>query len=247
MPPSNSTGLTILVAEDDPDLLRIFRETLRFRGFTVREARNGEECLESAREVRPDLVILDIMMPVLDGIGAAARLRAEPGTARVPILALTALADPEVFRRALRAGCDLVLNKPIAPGDLLRGILCLLYEQDPAGGDPEQFASEERSAAADLVSRGAEAIRALSAGTARLTDAELRQRLQGMEVVPACTSCGRVRTAAGTWREIPQELRAFFDEWMSVSHAVCPDCFARDYPDFPRPPAEGRGQPPDTA
>lgn len=237
MPSEPSYRRTILLAEDDPDLRRIFSDTLQFRGYSVREAANGDECLELAREGCPDLVILDIMMPRRDGIDTAARLREAPDTATVPILALTASTDPAIHRRALRAGCDLVLTKPIAPGDLLRGIHCLLEERDASRGGAEEtqrFASRERTDAAELISRAAEVVRELSAGAPAPSETELRQRLQGIQLVPACSSCGRVRTAGGQWREIPAVLRTFFDQWTSLSHAICPECFAREYPDFPR-------------
>lgn len=228
--------ISILLAEDDPDLRSMFGDVLEFRGYSVRPTWNGDECLQAAREMRPDLVILDIMMPRRTGIETAAELRLLPNTRTVPILALTALTDPDVHRRALEAGCDLILNKPIVPADLLRGVACLLEESDPTRQAPdvaEEFAMRERTAAAELIRKGGDVIRELSTGVFYPSDTELRQRMQGIQLVPTCASCGRVRMPGGEWRVIPEELRAYFDEWTSVSHGVCPECFAREYPDFP--------------
>jgi len=180
-----------LLTEDEPVLRQMLRDVLRFRGFDVRVAEDGDECLRLVREERPDVVILDIMMPIRDGYDTAAQIRGEPSTADLPILALTALAGPEVHQRAIDAGCDLVLTKPIAPNALVQGINYLLEKRErPTGdgdgkGEAERFASEARSAADDLVARGAEAIRDLAPGEPAGSDTELRRRIQGMDSVPA--------------------------------------------------------------
>jgi CheY-like chemotaxis protein len=185
----------------------------------------------------PDVVILDVMMPKLDGIATAARLRAEPLTAIVPIVALTALTDPEVFRDAIAAGCDMVLNKPIAPSDLLRGVSYLLEEGEhdgPRTRELQRFAVEERSAATALTVAAAPLILELDGSAAVDSEADLRHRLQRTQTVPVCSFCGRVRTEGSRWREMAGRLRAFFDQWTSVSHGVCPECFSREYPGVDR-------------
>ncbi|MBW3627927.1 MAG: response regulator [Gemmatimonadetes bacterium] len=226
----------VLLAEDEEILRDMLRDVLRFRGFDVRVAEDGDECLWMVREECPDLVVLDIMMPKRDGYDTAAQLRADPATAKLPILALTALASPDVQERALRAGCDLVLTKPVAPNALVQAIHFLLEKNDgPTGdaGEADRLASAARTAADELVARGAEAIRDLSEGQPTRSDADLRRRIQGMDSVPACSFCHRVRAPDERWREIPEELREYFDQWTSTSHGVCPECFAREYPDLP--------------
>ena len=214
---------------------------LSFRGFDVRTAEDGEECLRMVAEESPDLVVLDIMMPRRDGFETAAVLRSNPATANIPILALTALATPDAHERALKAGCDLVLTKPIAPNDLVSGVWMLLEQRRSAEGDAaqsaEEFASRERTAASELVARGKEAIRHLSGGRVPRSDTDLRRRIQGIESVASCSFCGRVRGSGERWREIPEELRAYLHQWTSVSHGVCPECLAREYPGV----ASGRG------
>lgn len=130
---------TILVADDDPDSRFIARTILEARGHSVLEAANGRDCVELAREARPDLVVLDLLMPVLDGFGVAALLRAHPETAVVPILAATALARRADRQRALRAGCDQVIVKPFSPMKLAIRVEEMLYRTEQARGQaPER-------------------------------------------------------------------------------------------------------------
>lgn len=114
------TGIasTVLIADDDVDSRAIVRALLEFQGREVVEAADGPECLGVARRQRPDVIVLDLIMPHLDGWHVAAALRADPATRSIPILALTAAALPHDHDRAIAAGCDRVLNKPIALGEL---------------------------------------------------------------------------------------------------------------------------------
>jgi CheY-like chemotaxis protein len=228
-----SKRASILLAEDNPDLRAMFRDMLEFRGMFVRVAEDGDACLAAAEELTPDLIVLDIMMPRRSGIEAAVELRRRPATAATPIIALTALTGHEVTRRALEAGCDLILNKPILPGDLVRGVEYLLEESGHPSrrrAQAEEFASRERSTADELIRQGGEVIRELSSDVQEPSETELRQRMQGIQLVPVCTSCGRIRLKDGEWRAIPERLRTYFDQWTSTSHGLCPDCLAREYP-----------------
>ena len=219
----------ILLTEDEAVLRQMLRDVLRFRGYEVSVAEDGDVCLRMVAEQRPDLVVLDIMMPNRDGYETAALLRADPRTASIPILALTALATPEVRERALRAGCDIVLTKPIKPNDLVQGIQVLL-ERNASPEEATDFASRSRNAATELVEVGKAAISALVPGEPPRSETDIRRRIQGLESVAACSFCGRVRGAGERWRDIPDELRDYLDQWTSMSHGVCPECFAREYP-----------------
>ncbi len=114
------TGIasTVLIADDDADSRAIVRALLEFQGREVLEATEGRQCLSTARALRPDVIVLDLLMPGMDGWHTAAALRADPRTNTIPILALTAAALPDDRRRALASGCDRVLSKPIALGEL---------------------------------------------------------------------------------------------------------------------------------
>jgi len=118
------TGIarTVLIADDDVDSRAILRALLEFQGREVVEAADGRQCLRAVRAGRPDVIVLDLVMPQLDGWCVAAALRADPATRGIPILALTAAALPHDRERALAAGCDRVLNKPISLGELAGAI-----------------------------------------------------------------------------------------------------------------------------
>jgi two-component system phosphate regulon response regulator PhoB len=117
----------ILLAEDDQNIQIIVRDCLEPHGFEVRFANNGEEALQMLSQNVPDLLILDIAMPVLDGLDVARRIRQKPETARLPILALTALVLPDDAVRAYSAGCDSFMIKPFTPAQLLADVQKLLH------------------------------------------------------------------------------------------------------------------------
>ncbi len=109
---------TVLIADDDADSRAIVRTILEFQGREVVEAADGGDCLTAVHTCRPDVIVLDLVMPGMDGWDVAAALRADPTTRGIPILALTAAATPLERERALAAGCDRVLQKPIALAEL---------------------------------------------------------------------------------------------------------------------------------
>lgn len=112
--------------EDDLEGRRLCAEWLRRAGFHVEEAHNGLQALERAFEVRPDLIVVDLNIPGIDGFELTRRLRQDNRTRAVPILAVTGYAafaaEPD---RAQRAGCDAVLQKPCAPDVLERSLRSL--------------------------------------------------------------------------------------------------------------------------
>jgi two-component system cell cycle response regulator DivK len=106
---------TILLVEDNEDNLVVYRTILEHVGFAVIEARDGEEGVARARSGRPDLILMDISIPKIDGWEATQRLKADATTRAIPIIALTAHALEEDRQRAFQAGCDGYLAKPIEP------------------------------------------------------------------------------------------------------------------------------------
>ena len=110
---------TILVVDDDPDIARFVEVNLRSAGYDVAVAGDGEEALERAAELRPDLVLLDVMMPRLDGFEVAQRLRKNPQTANTSIIMLTAKALSADKVTGLQSGADDYIIKPFDPIELL--------------------------------------------------------------------------------------------------------------------------------
>ena len=110
---------TILVVDDDPDIARFVEVNLRSAGYDVTVAADGEEALEKASDIRPDLVLLDVMMPRIDGFEVAQRLRKNPQTANTSIIMLTAKALSADKVTGLQSGADDYIIKPFDPIELL--------------------------------------------------------------------------------------------------------------------------------
>jgi two-component system, cell cycle response regulator DivK len=106
---------TVLLVEDNEDNLVVYRTILEHVGFTVIEARDGEEGVNRARAQRPDIILMDISIPKMDGWEATERLKADGATASIPIIALTAHALEEDRLKAIQFGCDGYLAKPVEP------------------------------------------------------------------------------------------------------------------------------------
>ena len=116
----------ILVVEDQEDNRQILRDLLGNAGYELTEAENGEEAITAVGKRRPDLILMDIQLPVMDGYEATRRLRANPDLKSVPIIAVTSYALSGDEAKALAAGCDGYIAKPFSPRELLvkiRGFL----------------------------------------------------------------------------------------------------------------------------
>ena len=103
----------ILVVEDNPLNLELVTDLLEADGFLVSHARTAEECFRAARDLAPDLILMDLSLPGLDGLAATRALKAGPATCHLTIVALTAHAMKDDEAIALRAGCDGYLAKPL--------------------------------------------------------------------------------------------------------------------------------------
>ena len=147
--------MRILVVDDDPEIVSFLKRGLIYEGYTVDTASNGTEALAKARESEPDLVILDIMMPGIDGIEVCKRIRQ---VSAVPILMLTAkgtVADRVV---GLDSGADDYLVKPFAFDELLARIRALLRRRQPSDRELLRFNDLSLDTAAREVKRGDEII-----------------------------------------------------------------------------------------
>ena len=110
---------TVLLVEDNEDNRIIYATALRYAGYVVLESTTGTEGVYQTRTNQPDLVLMDISVPELDGWEATAILKADPATRHIPIVAVTAHALPGDRERSIEAGCDGYLAKPIPPAVLL--------------------------------------------------------------------------------------------------------------------------------
>jgi len=129
MPPSASRPARILIAEDTPTAAELLEAWLD-DDFELRFAADGEETLRQVNDWQPDLVLLDVMMPRISGFEVCKRLRANPATHGIAVLMITALDQHSDVERAVEAGTDDFLSKPIAKSELLRRVQALLAARE---------------------------------------------------------------------------------------------------------------------
>ncbi|MFZ6002978.1 MAG: response regulator transcription factor [Actinomycetota bacterium] len=122
MPPAP----VVLVVEDDPVILRLLEVNFDLEGFDVLLAQDGEEGLAVARAKRPDVIVTDIMMPKLTGLEMVEALRADPATAAIPVVLLSAKAQTSDLKTGIDAGADDYVTKPFEPLDLIDRVNALL-------------------------------------------------------------------------------------------------------------------------
>ncbi|MBI2186649.1 MAG: response regulator [Acidobacteria bacterium] len=111
--------LLVLIVEDQDDLRQLYVEHLTMSGFDVIEAANGADAIESTSVDQPDVVLMDLSLPIVDGWEATRRLKADARTAHIPIVALTAHDGSGELQRATSAGCDWFIPKPCPPDALI--------------------------------------------------------------------------------------------------------------------------------
>ena len=123
---STRGGARILLVDDEPDQVEMYRVGLEHAGFTIDEALTGSAAIAHARDVRPDLIVLDIRLPDMTGWDVCVALKSDPGTAQIPIVILTAAASSAVAEQATQHGCAAHLFKPCYPDELMRIIRAVL-------------------------------------------------------------------------------------------------------------------------
>jgi CheY-like chemotaxis protein len=118
---SRSRSLILLV-EDLLDARELYAEYLNYAGFSVVTAINGHEAVRLTRLLQPDLILMDLRMPGMDGLEATADLKSDPAVAHIPIVAITADPSVEISEKALAAGCAAFISKPALPDEVAREI-----------------------------------------------------------------------------------------------------------------------------
>ena len=119
---------TIMVVDDNPDIVTIVKTILEVKGYGVQSAFSGQEVFNLLSEQKPDLIILDIMMPQMDGLEVLTRLKEDPGTATIPVILLTAKVQYEDVLGGYKMGADYYITKPFTSTQLINGINLLLGE-----------------------------------------------------------------------------------------------------------------------
>lgn len=144
-------AMRILVVDDDPEILSLLKRGLSYEGYAVDTASSGTEALQKARDREPDLVVLDIMMPGLDGIEVSKRLRQ---ASDIPILMLTAKGTVADRVAGLDSGADDYLVKPFSFDELLARVRALLRRRQPKAGEIYRFSDLSLNTATREVKRG---------------------------------------------------------------------------------------------
>ena len=125
--------MKILAVDDEKHIVRLVQITLEKEGYELITASNGREALEKVASEKPDLVVMDVMMPEMDGLEALSKMKSDPMTSDIPVIMLTAKAqDSDVFR-GWQSGADLYLTKPFNPAELVTFVKRLFEGQGESG------------------------------------------------------------------------------------------------------------------
>ncbi|HET7341361.1 MAG TPA: response regulator [Methylomirabilota bacterium] len=187
----SAVAADVLVVEDEPDIRTLVVHHLTRDGFRCRTAGTGGEALARVRAATPDLVVLDLMLPGLDGLEVCRRLRADPATAAIPIIMLTAKADEVDRVVGLEMGADDYLAKPFSPKELVARVRAVLRRARPRAGaqpltvggvtlDPTRHAVTVAGRPVELTPKEFDLLHALLAAAGRvLTREHLLNRVWG--------------------------------------------------------------------
>lgn len=194
---------SILTVDDIPANIQVLAKILDQAGYRVSAASNGEQALAMISTVVPDLVLLDVMMPGLDGFEVCRRIKSSMQTRHIPIILLTARTATEDVVTGLKAGAVDYITKPFNKSELLARTLTHIKLKK---------ARDKREA---LI--------------AQLKDALARVRkLSGL--LPICPTCKKVRSDKGYWQRVDEYVSNQCDA--HFSHGICPECMLEHYADF---------------
>jgi len=222
---------TILVVDDTPANLKLMVGTLETEGYQVHIADSGGLALASLAAATPDLILLDIMMPEMDGFEVYRRLRTLEAGSDIPVMFLSALTDLDHRVEGLKLGAVDFITKPFRREELLARVhthvelrhLRVRLEQEAAAlkgaNDALRLEIAER--------QRAEAERERLIAELQAALAEIKT-LSG--IIPICASCKKIRDDQGFWNQVETYISSHSPA--VFSHGLCPDCLKRDFPEF---------------
>ncbi|NTV75734.1 MAG: response regulator, partial [Holophaga sp.] len=182
---------------------RFVRMNLDLEGYEVMEAENGLRALERVRDDLPDLVLLDVMMPDLDGLEVCRRLKADAAVREIPVIFLTARAELEDLQEGFRLGAVDYVTKPFRGGELLARVAIHVKLR--------QALERER-------------------GLRRSLEETLAQVKTLSGLLPICARCKKIRDDNGYWNQIEAFISAHSDA--DFTHGICPECSSALYPEM---------------
>jgi DNA-binding response OmpR family regulator len=196
------TNLKILVTDDDPDLRMVATTILEKAGYEILEATTGQECLDTVRKFRPDLVLLDVMLPDISGIDVCMQIKADTQLQTSVILLSGVLVSSEYQAEGLNVGADGYITRPVSNKELLARVhsmaRIILAE--------EKLREKERDQE-KLIMKLQEAL------------AEIKT-LRGF--IPICAACKKIRDDEGYWNRLEEYISQRTDA--VFSHGLCPEC-----------------------
>jgi two-component system alkaline phosphatase synthesis response regulator PhoP len=191
----SATEKRVLIADDEPDILEIIKYNLQINGYIVEIAKDGDEAIKKAKEYKPDLIILDIMMPKKNGIEVCKILRSQPGFNDTVIIFLTALNDELSHVKGLEFGADDFISKPVSPNIIISKVNAIfrrlnkseeskLIEQGDIIIDPEQFMVYYKNNPINLAKKEFELLHFLATKPGRVfLRNEILSQIWGSEVI----------------------------------------------------------------
>lgn len=196
-------GTRILVTDDSPDVLLLTRMVLEDEGHEVLESSTGKECLESVRNHRPDIVLLDVMLPDMTGIDVCRQIKADPTLSDTFVILVSGVrVSPDYQADGLNVGADGYLVKPITNRELVARVQSMIRIKGAEDALRQKEKEQER-----LI--------------LQLQDALLEiKTLKGF--IPICASCKQIRDDAGYWNQ----LEAYISKHTEAvfTHSICPQC-----------------------
>lgn len=200
----------LLVVDDKPANLRLLSRILVGEGYQVRSALNGQQALNAAYTEPPDLILLDLMMPEMDGYTVAAQLKADPRTQEIPIIFISALDAVDNIVQAFAAGGVDYILKPFRPEEVLARVKTHLALR--------RLQCELRQINLELAHRNAEL---------ETRNTELQEALATIKtlsgIIPICAWCGRkIQNEQGQWVQVETYIEGHTQA--AFTHGICPEC-----------------------
>lgn len=196
----------ILIVDDIPRNLQVLALLLDKSGYRVSMAMDGAKALEMVKVEPPDLILLDVMMPELDGLEVCRRLKADAAVREIPVIFLTARAELEDLQEGFRLGAVDYVTKPFRGGELLARVAIHVKLR--------QALERER-------------------GLRRSLEETLAQVKTLSGLLPICARCKKIRDDNGYWNQIEAFISAHSDA--DFTHGICPECSSALYPEMNEP------------
>ncbi len=191
----------ILIVDDNLKSLQVLGNVFNKDGYRVAAAIDGAQAMAMIKEMPPDLILLDIIMPDLDGLEVCQTLKAAPDTSHIPVIMLTAKSDSEDIAKGFAAGAEDYVAKPFNPTELLARV------------HTHMALKRIRDEQALLIHK---------------LEAALAQVNQLTKLIPICACCSKVRNDGGYWQQVEEYISSHSKA--EFSHGVCPDCLKEYYP-----------------